>query len=100
MEKLKGPTNAQIISHNQWAATAIDKYHFDSKATFEFDIEGIKTSASLSWDSEFSKSAMKEEKDMANHGGVVDQSTFYTDLKNTTFQDNADKAIHRFIKLA
>ncbi len=31
-------------------------------------------------------------------GDMVDQSTFYTDLKNTTFQDNADKAIHRFIK--
>src|SRR5271154_3229598 len=31
-------------------------------------------------------------------GDVVDQSTFFTDLKNTTFQDNADKAIHRFIK--
>ncbi len=31
-------------------------------------------------------------------GDVVDQSTFYTDLKNTSFQDNADKAVHRFIK--
>ena len=31
-------------------------------------------------------------------GDMVDQSTFYTDLKNTSFQDNADKAIHRFIK--
>jgi NAD(P)-dependent dehydrogenase (short-subunit alcohol dehydrogenase family) len=31
-------------------------------------------------------------------GDAVDQSTFYTDLKNTTFQDNADRAIHRFIK--
>ena len=31
-------------------------------------------------------------------GDVVDQSTFYTDLKNTTFQENAYKAIHRFIK--
>jgi hypothetical protein len=31
-------------------------------------------------------------------GNMVDQSTFYTDLKNTSFQDNADKAIHRFIK--
>jgi len=31
-------------------------------------------------------------------GDVVDQSTFYTDLKNSTFQDNADRAIHRFIK--
>jgi NAD(P)-dependent dehydrogenase (short-subunit alcohol dehydrogenase family) len=31
-------------------------------------------------------------------GDVVDQSTFFTDLKNTTFQDNADKAIHRYIQ--
>jgi NAD(P)-dependent dehydrogenase (short-subunit alcohol dehydrogenase family) len=31
-------------------------------------------------------------------GDVVDQSTFYPDLNNTTFQDNADEAIHRFIK--
>ncbi len=30
-------------------------------------------------------------------GDVVDQSSFYTDLKNTTFQDNANAAIHRFI---
>jgi len=71
LEKLKGPSNAQIITHNQWAATAFDRYHRDSKATIEFDIEGVKTIASLSWDSEFSKSAMKEEKDMANHGGVA-----------------------------
>ena len=31
-------------------------------------------------------------------GDMVDQSAFYTDLKNTTFQDNADAAIHHFIK--
>ena len=31
-------------------------------------------------------------------GELVDQSTFFTDLKNTTFQDNADQAIHQFIK--
>jgi len=31
-------------------------------------------------------------------GDMVDQSIFFTPLKNTTFQDNADKAIHRFIK--
>ena len=31
-------------------------------------------------------------------GDMVDQSTFFTPLKNTAFQDNADKAIHRFIK--
>jgi hypothetical protein len=30
-------------------------------------------------------------------GEMVDQSTFFTDLKNTSFQDNANEAIHRFI---
>ncbi len=30
-------------------------------------------------------------------GDMVDQSTFFTDLKNTSFQDSAYEAIHRFI---
>jgi hypothetical protein len=29
-------------------------------------------------------------------GDMVDQSTFFTALKNTSFQDNANAAIHRF----
>jgi len=29
-------------------------------------------------------------------GDMVDQSTFFTDLKYTSFQDNAYDAIHRF----
>jgi len=33
-------------------------------------------------------------------GEVVDQGNFFTDLKNTSFQDNADEAIHHFIKKA
>ena len=31
-------------------------------------------------------------------GDMVDQSAFFTDLKNASFQDNADEAIHRFTK--
>ncbi len=31
-------------------------------------------------------------------GDAVDQSSFFTDLKNIAFQDNANEAIHRFIK--
>jgi len=31
-------------------------------------------------------------------GDMVDQSTFFTSLRNTSFQDNASEAIHRFIK--
>ena len=30
-------------------------------------------------------------------GPMVDQSTFFTDLKNTSFQDNAYEAVHHFI---
>jgi len=69
--KLKGPTKEQIIVHNQWAASALDIYHEGSKAVIEFDIEGDVFQANLIWDSNFSKAAIKEEKDMANHGGVA-----------------------------
>lgn len=31
-------------------------------------------------------------------GKVIDQSTIFPDLSNTAYQDNADEAIHRFIK--
>jgi len=31
-------------------------------------------------------------------GPVVDQSTIFSDLSNVTYQDNANEAIHRFIK--
>jgi hypothetical protein len=69
--KLRGPTPEQIIVHNQWAATAFDKFHNDSKAEIEFDIDGIVTKAEFEWNSIFSKSAMKEDKDIANHGAVA-----------------------------
>ncbi|MCK9422214.1 MAG: hypothetical protein M0Q38_06425 [Bacteroidales bacterium] len=69
--RLKGPTTDQIIVHNQWAATALDIFHNDSIAVIELDIGGTVIIANLSWDSDFSKAAMKEQKDMANHGGVA-----------------------------
>ena len=71
VDKLIGPTKEQIVVHNQWAATAFDKYHTDSKTVIEFSIDGTATKANLEWDSNFSKAAMKEDKDMANHGGVA-----------------------------
>ena len=69
--KLKGPTDAQIVTCNQWAATALDKFHANSEVEIIFDLHGISTISKLLWDSDFSKAAMKEEKDMANHGGVA-----------------------------
>lgn len=31
-------------------------------------------------------------------GPVIDQSSIFSDLNNESFQDNANKAIHRFIQ--
>lgn len=70
-DKLKGPTSAQIESCNQWAATALDKFHQGSKALASFEIDGVVQETNLQWNSNFSKAAMREEKDMANHGGVA-----------------------------
>jgi len=71
IKSLGGPPVAQIISHNYWAATALDRYHKNSRAEIEFIIHGKSTRAILTWDSDFSKAAMKEAVDMANHGGVA-----------------------------
>jgi hypothetical protein len=99
--KLKGPTEAQIIAHNQWAATALDKFHGKSEAEIEFVIDGLSTITKLLWDSNFSKAAMKEEKDMANHGGVAlawfAMSVFlnYGYVEQTEIGDGVD---YRFMK--
>ena len=71
LEKLTGPTKEQIIVNNQWAAVAFDKFHKGSKAIFKFSADSVLQEAIVEWDSSFSKSAMKEKIDMANHGGVA-----------------------------
>lgn len=71
IEKLSGPPKEHIIVHNYWAATGFDRYHNNSKAEIEFIIEGVAKKANLSWDSNFSKATMKEDIDIANHGGVA-----------------------------
>lgn len=72
IHNLTGPTKEQLIVQNQWAAVALDKFHPDSKAIIKCLIdENAEESITIEWDSEFSKAAMKEDKDMANHGGVA-----------------------------
>ena len=70
-EKLRGPTEEQIIVYNQWAATAFDIFHSNSIAEILLVIDGNTKKVLLEWNSNFSKAAMKEEIDMANHGGVA-----------------------------
>ena len=71
LDKLKGPTKEQLIFHNQWASIGLDKFHKGSKAVMEFVIDGITRKTELSWDSNFPKAAMREEVDIAHHGGVA-----------------------------
>ena len=88
--KLTGPTIEQIVTHNQWAATAFDKFHNDSKAVIEFSIDGKTTKANLDWDSKFSKAAMKEEIDMANHGGVAMAWFVMSVLQDYTYVEQSE----------
>lgn len=71
IDHLSGPPKNQIIVQNYWAATAFDKYHSNSKAEIEFILNGESKKVILNWDSDFSRSAMKETKDIANQGGVA-----------------------------
>jgi hypothetical protein len=70
-KKLKGPTPEQIIFHNQWAAVAFDRFHTNSQAVLNLSIDGSEQQINLKWDSNFQKAAMREEKHMADHGGVA-----------------------------
>ncbi len=71
LDNLKGPTLEQIVFHNQWAAVAFDRFHLNSQSSIKFILDGVEKLVNLKWDSKFSKSAMKEDVDMANHGGVA-----------------------------
>lgn len=71
LDKLQGPPKEHIKVHNFWAAVGLDKYHKDSKAEFEFFIDGKSIKNILLWNSNFPKATMKEDKDIANHGGVA-----------------------------
>jgi hypothetical protein len=68
---LKGPPKEQIIVNNYWAAVGFDRYHQNSAAEIEFILDGKTSKVKLSWNSNFSKAAMKEDKDIANFGGVA-----------------------------
>lgn len=70
-ERLKGPSPEQIIFNNQWAAVALDRYHTESTASLNLEIDGINSEITLKWNSDFSRNAMRERIDMANHGGVA-----------------------------
>ena len=71
LDNLSGPTKEHILVHNQWAATGLDRYRPNSNTEIEFLIDGKSNKAKLHWNSAFSKATMKEDKDIANHGGVA-----------------------------
>lgn len=101
LEKLKGPTKEQIICQNQWAAVALDKFHSNSNAIIEFSIDGAEKTATLEWNSNFSKAAMKEKIDAANLGGVALAMFVMSVLQDYTYVEQSeigDGVDYRFIK--
>lgn len=100
--KLKGPSQEQIVTCNQWAATAFDRFHSDSNAKIAFSIDGTIINTILEWDSNFSKSAMKERIDMANHGGVAMAWFVMSVIQNYTYVEQSeigDGVDYRFKKV-
>lgn len=71
IQNLKGPSKEQIIVGNQWAAVALNKFHPNSKAQIKIINEKIEKEIILVWNSDFPTAAMKENVDIANHGGVA-----------------------------
>ncbi|MET2983994.1 hypothetical protein [Aureibaculum conchae] len=71
VQKLRGPSKEQIIVGNQWAAVALDKFHINSRARIKIVNKKVEEEIILTWNSDFPSAAMKENVDMANHGGVA-----------------------------
>ena len=90
LEKLKGPTNAQLVCQNQWAAVAFDKFHENSNAEIEFLIDGVAQITILKWDSNFSKAAMKEKTEAANQGGVAMAMFVMSVLKDYEYVEQSE----------
>ena len=70
VERLKGASPEQLTVFNQWAAVALDRYHQNSSAIFEFIIDNKNRECNLCWNSNFPKAAMREEVKIAEDGGV------------------------------
>lgn len=68
---LKGPTKEHILVQNQWAASALNQFHPNSKVVFEFNVDSNIEKSLLYWDSNFSTSVMNETVDIANNAGVA-----------------------------
>lgn len=90
VQKLKGPSREQIIVGNQWAAIALDKFHSDSRAKVKVQNETVEDEIMLTWDSDFPSAAMKENIDMANHGGVAIAFFLMCSLSNYSYVEQSE----------
>jgi NAD(P)-dependent dehydrogenase (short-subunit alcohol dehydrogenase family) len=67
-----------------------------SEMVHELDV-GAKRFVDAISDDRYKSGVFYASKEGKLSGEMVDQSTFFTDLQNTSFQDNANEAIHRFV---
>jgi hypothetical protein len=70
LERLIGPTPEEIKVKNFWAAIALDRFHANSTAEIQLLLDGKSNTVLLNWESNFSKSTMKEGKDIAHFGAI------------------------------
>src|SRR5688572_15308563 len=70
ISKLQGASKEQLIVFNQWAAVALDLYHKNSTALFEFTFDKKNLKENVAWNSNFNKGLMRERKHIAEDGGV------------------------------
>lgn len=90
LTKLSGPTKELIKVCNQWAAVALDRFHNNSQTKIKFHLDKIEEEAIIRWDSNFSKAAMKEDVDIANHGGVAMAFFLMSVLSNYKYAEQTE----------
>lgn len=101
VEQLKGPTKEQITFYNQHAIVGFDKFHKNSAVEYEFLIDGKLKRIKLHWNSDFSRAAIKEKKDIANFGGVAMAyfvMSILLDYKYVEQSEIGDGVDYRFLK--
>jgi hypothetical protein len=71
LDALSGTNPIILTSFNQWAAVALDLYHSNSRAKFDFELDGVSSVVQLVWNSNFERGLMRERKHIAEDGGVA-----------------------------
>lgn len=89
----------EVIAVILYPTLVEELFEFDlSKSDYSFDFNIKQMEVDGINDNTFVSGVFYASKANKLTGPVIDQSTIFSDLNDNTFQDNANEAIHRFIK--